>query len=378
MLYPHLICKKRLVTETDTDLVGSLVANHVENWHKNSKVMALDSPLLPSIDMPPMLKNNETVIDDIKSIHQSFMNNGNSVDTTKLIEILGGSDAIIQYYLSSNALTTSQLTAIKQLFESVDTADSIDTTNLASPVLIISSNNTFLHRILSRNTADKIISIISSRIMIILFTLTVLIPSAVILALFFGSNHLSRPSWTTIYFEIYFILAAISIIIYEGLCLLSMNVTATKLILETFEFWFKLYYSIQYTVCIALYYNCEHISDEFSYTWSIGAISFCFVSFLILSLVDGLRFPLRGKLSVLVLVSIIFSIAAYQWTFISLDNDYSTTCFVNIFSYNLKPQTFAGTAARIIAMFAWKQTLYAIFKEPKSSLIKKSVKIMWL
>ena len=55
---------------------------------------------LSSIESPILDK------DYLLNKHQSFVDAGNSLDTEKLIEILGGSDVVLKHFLSSNNLST--------------------------------------------------------------------------------------------------------------------------------------------------------------------------------------------------------------------------------------------------------------------------------
>ena len=79
---------------------------------------------------------------------------------------------------------------------------------------------------------------------------------------------------------------------------------------------------------------------------------------------------------VMVFVAILMTFVAISWT---LQNGVRTLCSIT-FLGTLKLDLFnlmAGSMS-IITIFAWKQTVYLIFKAPKSTLIKRSVKILWI
>ena len=75
---------------------------------------------------------------DVNKRHQLFMDQGKSVDIKQLIKILGGADAILQYYLSSqnqSPLTTKRLHQINNLFSSDTSISSISAHGLDKDIV---------------------------------------------------------------------------------------------------------------------------------------------------------------------------------------------------------------------------------------------------
>ena len=334
--------------------------------------MSLETSLLSHIELPTT--QIDITIETVRRTHESFMNNGYSVESDKLIEILGGADAILKHYLSSNdhdlsPLSTEQLNSINKLLSSNDHSKPKDKrrifcvcneNNIESPILLTSPKNTFLHHIIKHEIADKIISFLFGRMMTTIIGLTIL---TLIIAALLPTFPLTIS-----------VILLCSLIPYTLLLLLAMNKTTTKLILQTFEFWFKMDI-IRWYICVIIYNErCQHVSTPFvvypAYTVEM-------LSVLLFCLLDGLNAPFRMKLSILMLLSVTFSLLAYLLTFTTGTPD---ACYIDLLSSKLKVDIIglAAGSARIIAIFAWKQTLYSIFKGPKSTLIKKSVKIIWI
>ena len=77
--------------------------------------MALETPYIAFIPLQSTVLNNEVTKDDVKRNHQLFMDSGKFMDANKLIDILGGTNAILQHYLSSDNLSQDQLNKINAI-----------------------------------------------------------------------------------------------------------------------------------------------------------------------------------------------------------------------------------------------------------------------
>ena len=83
--------------------------------------------------------------------------------------------------------------------------------------------------------------------------------------------------------------------------------------------------------------------------------------------------PFKMKVIVLGIFATSFSWPAFTLTFNQAD-----ACIIGGGSVSIDVKAWAAASVRILAIFAWKQTFYSIFKEPNSALINKSVRIMWI
>ena len=99
----------------------------------------------------------------------------------------------------------------------------------------------------------------------------------------------------------------IALFTYVPLLLLSMNKTITKLIMKTFEFWFKIIYCIRWWICAYLYWD-KH--DHTHYNFLQFAIFTCSLVFCLL---DAIKIPSKWQTGVISLVTIVFVSNAIYW-----------------------------------------------------------------
>ena len=333
--------------------------------------MSLETPLLSSIQLVNISEN--PTAKHVNERHQLFMDNGNSIPSDKLIAILGGTDAILKHYLSSDnlsPLTSHQLQEINGLLntandEQFNENPSVnETTNIESPVIFVLHKNSFLHQINS-NIADKVSNFAFSSITAIVFVVSLLAATTIGWII---------PEW---FYNVYLWIFYVSLFLYGAIVLLLLNRTVTKLIIRTFEFWFKMSYLIRFIIGLLVFtMKCSGKSKTdkaFNVVHSIVMVvymtSFCFL--------DGVKMPLKIKATVLVFFSLVVVYLAFENTVASYQPYYS--CAIPIFGgYKLDAIEMTNVAWRIIAIFMCKQTFYSIFKQPKSSLISKPVKILWI
>ena len=116
----------------------------------SKEIMSLPTPLLSSLQLSEHMVS--VTIDDVNRRHESLMNNGGCIDSNKLIKILGGADAILKHYISTNELSplsSEQLSSINELLiptneRQVDMESvASDTNEIENPVLLIHQKNTF-------------------------------------------------------------------------------------------------------------------------------------------------------------------------------------------------------------------------------------------
>ena len=338
---------------------------------------ALSTPLLSNtcIELAARKTNiNETYL---INEHQMFMDNGRSLDTNELVKILGGSNAILKHYLSSNnlsPLTNQQLHSINQLLTATIDDTKTDTSahdNDQSLTLIVSTKNTYLHQLLREDIADKLIRITFSKTVVVfmgIITASMFVYSLAVWSC--GNFNMISSDYWDIYYISWFLLMST----YTSLWLLSMNRTAVKLILKTFEFWFKMFHAIRYSVCYVIIRM--HLNNGILTAWNIlTSISVILVVF-VGCLLDALQIPLRAKTIILINTSLCFSLYAYNYTLTTSD---VYIIYVDVWkNYSFEMFGLISSSLRILAIFLWKQTFYSIFRRPESAVIKKSVKIMWL
>ena len=121
--------------------------------------MSLQAPLLSPVQLTDL--SNNITIKDLHRKHDRYISNGGSIPSDKLIEILGGTNAILKHYLSTDdtsPLTSEQLQEINGLFNTTNNTefhedfmmnaeDVEESTNMDSPTIFVSHRKSFLHKI---------------------------------------------------------------------------------------------------------------------------------------------------------------------------------------------------------------------------------------
>ena len=131
-------------------------------------------------------------------------------------------------------------------------------------------------------------------------------------------------------------------------------------------------YAVRCFICIIIYHErCQSESFPSDLYVNYTAIMHTVLRFCLL---DELKAPFRIKISILTLASAYFYLFVY---FRNVTCDAPNSCYIGI-SSRLKANIsdFMVRSVRIVSNFAWKLTLYSIFKDHKSALIKKSVQII--
>ena len=282
--------------------------------------MALETPLLNEVSCTELNHVNvgNITANNVNMNHQLVMEKGLSIDADLLVSILGGPDAILQHYLSSengSQLTTDQLHQINDALTS--RTSSHDNRNMQSPVLKVSEENTFLHKICHPKIGNKLVNIIFNRWIISIVCFMSF--STFLMWVLFAADILQLSD---ISFIVWSVISYSAMFVFSFLLLLALNKTTTKLILCTFEFNLKIFYFIRYWICAAIYVG--HQTPEITVLyWFITFTTF--LAALIFCLLDGLKIPFKAKAILLTVGSILFSLATFYWTFL-----WTKPYFVNV------------------------------------------------
>ena len=338
------------------------------SFHSGSNSEATRERLLST----PLTEMSLCINDDINCLnmlvkHQLFQEEGKSMDSNKLIEILGGSDAILHHYLSSNnqsLLTQQQLNDINELL--CNDQDTNNDNDDNTPTLNVSFQDTLLHQYTGNKIANKLMSMLFSKPTVIVTGFFLII--TIVISVLYWSVHLSIIPFSLVRGWSCTIMSLG--IIYASLSFLLLNKTITRNILSTFMAWFKLFYIIRYCVCSSIYYW-----QDMPVLNSIFCVS-VFIAYLFYALIDGLWMPLNAKIAIGIITALVFAWMSTYWTFfvsskvirINLQNDYG---------FEFDVATLAASSMRVIAIFMVKQAIYSIWKPTKATMIKKSVQIVW-
>lgn len=255
----------------------------------------------------------------------------------------------------------------------INIAGGSEENNIDFLTLRVIYEHTILHRILGIPWGNKILHILFNQCIIVIFT--------ILIAIFLIAIILESTNFITIDFasELWIISHALCLFmlyVYIFILLLATNKTAAELILKTFEFWFKVVYGLRYVICSTVYWSKydKSLTNSFLIADNIakftGLLLFCFL--------DGLKMPFRVKVTILIIGSLMFLWHSVDLTLIRKDPCFASLHLWGDYAFNFDVKEWAAASMRIITIFIWKQTYFSIFKAPKSTLIKKSVKIIWL
>ena len=329
-------------------------------------IMTSGTPLLSTIELH-QTDNNEITVDLVSNNHQLFMHKEKTMNANKLIEILGGTDAILQHYLSSkdssSQLTTKQLHQINELLVN-DT-----NTGIHGDILLASSENTFLHLIFGPKIGSTIRDIMYSRMMLFIIGL-VLLTWFITVLLAATDIVTSVVTYNISHIIIYSVVG-----VFEFLLFWTLNRTTTKLILQTFEIYFKMIFFVEFwifsTICYGEWAQINMtLNTIYNIITCMGVLLFC--------LVDGLKMSFGVKATLSMLVVSLFTLSSVYWSILYTTPSHRSIHLWNGYSFDLDAREWTANAIRILTIFAWKQTIYSIFKAPKSPVIMSSIKIQWL
>ena len=328
--------------------------------------MATEESLLASIGIPT-IQNNDLTADDLIERHHLFMDNGQSVDMNVLVSILGGTDAILQHYLSSNnttPLTVNQLNDINDLLNNNN-----DIFKQDAHILRVSSGNTLLHQLFGERIATKTVHMMYSKPMVIaagfLIAITMLLDVSFVIEMAMKYHQPLSVCLCVLDFVL---------IMYILLSILSVNKTILKYILQTFIFWFKILFAVKYGVCYIIYQQRK--LEIYASNILFWILTVMFISWY--ALIDGINMPLRVKIGIGIMGSLYFLyISIVYWTFVITEPCFITINWSNSHSSQLDMREWASSAIRVVTIFMCKQAIYSIWDASKSTLIKKSVAIVW-
>eukprot|EP01083_Nonionella_stella_P073487 198764_1 len=310
---------------------------------------------------------------------QTLNGNNNNDKALNIIEVLGGIDMILSDYLNDDAvkqrLGQNELNKLHQIITSQKGEQLIpipvhlmntSNQNHSNSYYEFHTNDTVLGLIFGDAKAQKISNIIRQKIVMIILVIGLFTCNLVFLL--YGVN------WTFAIYQIIIYLLWIPLLICW---ILSANVVGLKLLVRSFEFWFKVSYSIMFGTAICIYYynygiryaygNALNIADLIGHIVMSLGISLCIIT---VSAFDIINISKCWKLSVAASVAFMWTVFAVMFQFSPDKDDY----IVNISATNssLSFQSILASTLRILAIFTWKQAILTYVRtKGKSILLKK-------
>lgn len=185
-----------------------------------------------------------------------------------------------------------------------------------------------------------------------------------------------------------FVIAMISLIVflsYLVTIILTVNVHAIKLISTTFEFYFKLYYVLQYIVAnfIILYVNPNsggiyHPDKHYYIIYEVFEVMTIFCVVFMIGILDGLQFRFTVKVTLCVMAAMVFTYQGMD-SRIRIYRDPSQDNKINIYNWEISMTSLMIDSMQIMAIFFWKQAILTMKfrKKPRCTLIKYAPYIQW-
>ena len=337
-----------------------------------------------------------TATSKLRSVHEKQLNDGinNDKSTAEIVKIMGGIDVILTNYLNveemshllnENAINHIHAIITKQEVQVLDPEknDDIDVDDDRF-YYSFDPNNTFLSSTFSKQTGNRIKAFFTHKVFTIVITLSVLF--SVTKNAFCCGNYVDQ----TKYGDIFFINQIVTILLIYTLWipyiifgLFSVNKTAFKLVIKSFEFHFKMYYvilgfifqivwSLNFSRQNWMIYNVNVELEMFA----IASNQFVFAMLIVfVAFFDGLRLDRRVKLLCSGFIGIFTLYESFLHQFELYGSSHIET--VNFLGFDIEVKPIRMLADRIVGIFLIKQFLFTLFKKNKTALIQVKPIIKW-
>eukprot|EP01084_Bolivina_argentea_P008792 16445_1 len=351
---------------------------------------------------------SENSILELKVKHDKMLKDGchNNSHAPDILKILGGIDTILSHYLScSNSLNTSQISEINDILSNATSQHAehsitkhFDLSYLSKPSKSINASkpasrfewsvsnirgskyyfsitNTLLHstNIFGANFGVKIFNMVYSQIIgFVVFLMLIYSITSAIFYVVIGKPFI---------FHLLDLISLTMYAIYLTFLLLSINKTAFKLILKSFEFWFKLLYVICFVILEIMTANPRggalgdlymQAVDYMKYiVWILAIVAF--------SSVDGLQLHTLIK-KVLGLGYVMFFVVITIERMYDAVNSEPDEYSIHIWGKDcvIPLKSWISSVSRVLTIFLIKQTYCMVFREDKTTLIRTACIVYWV
>ena len=310
----------------------------------------------------------------------------------ELLDALDGIDNVLTLILSSNdiELDNQQLTRIYDVIvrpKSSPTGlniisapqDNDEDDKSRKIVYKFDKTDTFIHSIFGDEKANDLFELVHSKYAFWAANVSALI--AVLMRMFLKS----------VPFKLYYILVCIQWttgVIGLIFIILSVNKTACKMVLKTFEFWLKLWFAVVSAITYFIYFRRLYFGYKNGYKYSdtyFFYIEICFHLIIIelcifFSLVDAIQFKFWVRLTGCTVVSVYFTILFIDYNVYNIvtDYDYSKSIIhIDMLNLSVSLISIMGSAYQILCIFFWKQTIMSFRKRDRCVLLKYAPYIEW-
>ena len=335
--------------------------------------MATDLPLLQNTD------DTDTI--DAKCIlteHSETLNIGLNDRNTEqmIISALGGTDAILKYYLENNILDTQQLKIVDSILRECELKSNSSTTDL--PIygtIVLNTSNTFWHKICKFETAEKIITFLYHKVVATIVSILLFFHS-ICVAIENAPNSKSKPyMFTTAAYHGPITVIDFMAIIYAISIILSSNIKAFKFSTKTFEFWFKLFYAVGSMISSLLYITMGKGIGGFEIFLHTLRYIQVLVIVILYSLMDGINIASWIKGGIGICFAIYISVYALYYT-LTETIEYGVS--IQSLDITISMLDIVASTNRVLSIFLWKQTILYLWKHDKATIINTWIDIKWI
>eukprot|EP01084_Bolivina_argentea_P227532 384271_1 len=242
--------------------------------------------------------------------------------------------------------------------------------------LDLHKNDTLLHHIMSKESANKIVQFAVNKIVICIFmTLNISVFVSDVVSLFIEGNvwFLTSNHWVMF---LSIILFQIPMSGYSILLLLSSNCKSCKLLIRSFEFCFKIFYGVQY-----LFLSLVLITINSGFSSTLEAVSWFFNSgttllvVITISAMDGIYLPIVTKRIIISTFTAIFTVFTIYFSIFGME--IYTKNSINIYQHEIPLASIAFSTYKTLVIFFIKQTVSSMIYKEKATVIKQSLYITW-
>ena len=306
------------------------------------------------------------------------------------VNILGGIDDILAVYLDrKDLLNQQQLNAINKLL-SKSTAfnqgknkqrKKLSQSNCNGRICLMraapyihtqsisfSRSNLTVHKFCGSRIGDIMMNLIYNKVVISIFVVAGIMN-------FVSQRYFDQP------FFIFMAFLSELMIQFYGICtILSCDYHAIKLMIRSFDFWVKVFYTLRYVISLCLMDIMFNRNDKPLHmiiftVFAAGSSTMVTIGY---SLLDGIQVIPWIRIAFGALIVLWCSYSAILYTFFRDDAPYVIIAEYFNIEWRISLVEWAGSSQRIRALFFAKQTLLSIFKKNKSTSIRDSYYIQWI
>ena len=227
--------------------------------------------------------------------------------------------------------------------------------------------NTFAHKFFGEKTHRILHKITLNKYMYIYFLFWIIISMVIVSIAEFGTRNRGKEQGTyaTIYFKMYcLLLGIIPGLSFQILWLLCLNISAAKTILRSFEFWFKMYYTLQFIVAFNV--HAYHFNKWYRGFWALMGSLIALLWSIIVGTLDAVNISKRSQILACFAFGLVCMSYAVWYTFI--DGEVWTLKISEDVSISVN--TLIADGAKLITIFSFKQGITTKIRQHKCVLIK--------